>query len=132
MMLIQFNDHCIITRPARDEDGNRVYDEWGRPINDEEIYNDACNFQKGGQTALSIITSNDVVYLPSNDVQIDTNDNIEVTTSRGRVLKGVIGNVRDIEMPLSGELYTEIEIKQDKEKNGNSLGTQRKGIQGGA
>lgn len=116
MMYIQFNDRCAITRPARNEDGDRLYDEWGRPIDDEEVYNAPCCFQKGGQTPLSIITSNDVVYLPNNDVLVNTNDNIEVTTQRGRVLKGVIGNVRDYVMPFSGEQYTEIEIKQDKEK----------------
>lgn len=115
-MHIPFKDHCVITRPGRDDDGNRLYDEWDRPIDDEQVYNGACCFQKGGQTPLSIITSNDVVYLPNNDVLINTNDNIEVTTKRGRVLKGVIGNVRDYEMPFSGEQYTEIEIKQDKEK----------------
>lgn len=121
MMYIQFNDRCVITRPARNEDGDRLYDEWDKPIDDEEVYNDRCCFQKGGQTPLSIITSNDVVYLPNNDVLVNTNDNIQVTTKRGRVLKGVIGNVRDYEMPFSGEQYTEIEIKQDKEKkNGKS------------
>lgn len=116
MMHIPFNDRCVITRPARNEDGDRLYDEWDRPIGDKEVYNGYCNFQKGGQTALSIITSNDVVYLEGINAQINTNDNIEVTTYRGRVLKGVIGNVRDYEMPFSGEQYTEIEIKQDKEK----------------
>lgn len=116
MMYIPFNDRCVITRPARDEDGNRLYDDWDNPIKDEVVYNSRCCFQKGGQTALSIITSNDVVYLPHNEVLVNTNDNIEVTTQRGRVLKGVIGNVRDYVMPFSGEMYTEIEIKQDKEK----------------
>lgn len=112
MELLKFKDHCTVSR----ESGR--YDEFDNLIEVEVIYDGACMFQAGGQTSLSIVTRNDVVYLPSNDVIIEANDVIDVVTARGRRQHGVVNKVRDIEMPLTHELLTKIEIKQSTEKNG--------------
>lgn len=108
-MELEFKDTCIITRMSGE------YDEWDNPIG-TEIYNGNCMFQQGGQTSLSIVTRNDVVYLPSNDVIIESNDVIDVLTARGRKRHGVANNARDIELPITKELLTKIEIKQSTGK----------------
>ena len=107
MDLITFKDKCTITRVKLDENGRPVYDEYDEPIV-EEIY----SYQAGGQTGLSIVVRNDQVYLPGNDVMIYAGDVIDVVTARGRNRHGVVNIVRDIEMPLTHELLTKIEIKQ--------------------
>lgn len=107
---LSYRDHCRITRPTGE------YDEWDNPVL-TEIYNDKCDFQGGGQTALSIVTHNDVVYLPKH-VMVEVNDTIEVTTAIGRKRQGVVGNVNDLGLDLTGDYVTEIEIKQSTEKNG--------------
>lgn len=104
-MELEFKDSCTITR----ESGK--YDDWDNPIG-EVIYEGECMFQQGGQTSHSIITRNDKVYLPSNDVIIEANDVIDVVTARGRKRHGVVNLARDIEMQITKELLTEIEIKQ--------------------
>lgn len=111
MDLITFKDKCTITRAKLDESGRPVYDEYDEPIV-EEIYNGKCSYQAGGQTSLSIVVRNDQVYLPSNDVMIYAGDVIDVVTARGRNRHGVVNTARDIEMPLTHELLTKIEIKQ--------------------
>lgn len=111
MDLITFNDRCTITRAKLDEDGNRIYDEYDEPIM-EQVYDGSCSYQAGGQTSLSIVVRNDQVYLPGNDVMIYAGDVIDIVTARGRNRHGVVNTVRDIEMPLTHELLTKIEIKQ--------------------
>lgn len=111
MNLIAFNDHCVITRAKKDANGRVIYDSFDEPQFDE-IYNNSCSYQAGGQTSLSVIARNDQVYLPSNDVLIMSGDVIDVVTARGRNRYGIVDNVRDIEMPITHELLTKIEIKQ--------------------
>lgn len=55
----------------------------------------------------------DQVYLPGNEVMIYTGDMIDIVTARGRKRRGVINTVRDIEMPLTHEHLTRIEVKQE-------------------
>lgn len=78
----------------------------------EVIYQGTCNYQKGGQTSLSIVTRNDVVYLPQNDVLIEVNDVVEATITKGRKVSGVVKVVRDIQLTLNGEQLTKLELKQ--------------------
>lgn len=111
MELITFKDHCVITRAKLDENGNAIYDEYDEPLV-EQVYKGVCSYQAGGQTSLSIVVRNDQVYLPSNDVMIYAGDVIDVVTTRGRNRHGVVNTARDIEMPLTHELLTKIEIKQ--------------------
>lgn len=108
MSELSYNDHCVITRSAGEVDKyhNLVA---------EEIYNGACDFQPGGQTAFSIITHNDVVYLPR-AVMVEENDSIAVTTALGRKREGIVGNVSDLGLDLTGDYVTEIEIKQSVDR----------------
>jgi hypothetical protein len=103
MKLIKFEDSCKISRPSG------KYDKWDNAISDV-IYDGACNYQEGGQTSLSIVTRNDVVYLPSNDVEIKENDIVEGFSVKYREFKGVVKVARDIRMPLSRKEYTRIEL----------------------
>lgn len=111
--LTKFNDHCTITRSTGETD------EYGEPIV-KPVYDDVCNFQGGGQTSLSNVTHNDVVYLPTNDVLIEQGDSIKVVTKKGRVRKGVVKDPRDIVMPRSGIECTEIEIRRSKDSANTS------------
>ena len=108
MSYLSYRDHCIITRSTGevDEDDNLV---------SEEIYNGECDFQPGGQTALSIITHNDMVYLPR-QVMVYENDSSAVTTQTGRKREGVVKLANDLGLDLTGDWVTEIEIKQSTEK----------------
>lgn len=106
---LSYRDHCRITRDTGE------YDEWDVPIDPIEIYDGKCDFQGGGQTPLSIVTHNDVVYLPLH-VMVETNDIIKVTTDLGRKREGIVGNVNDLGLDPTGDWITEIEIKQSTEK----------------
>lgn len=108
MSYLSYRDHCIITRSTGE------VDEYDNLIS-EEIYNGECDFQPGGQTALSIITHNDVVYLPR-QVMVYENDSIVVTTQTGRKREGVVKLANDLGLDLTGDWVTEIEIKQSTEK----------------
>jgi hypothetical protein len=105
---LSYKDHCRITRSTGE------YDEWDNPLI-EEIYNGVCDFQPGGQTSLSIISHNDVVYLPK-AVMVEENDLISVTTQLGRKREGVVKLANDLGLDLTGDWVTEIEIKQSTEK----------------
>lgn len=106
---LSYKDHCVITRS-----GGEV-DEYGELLKGEVIYNGVCDFQPGGQTALSIITHNDVVYLPT-QVMVYENDNISVTTQTGRKREGIVQLANDLGLDLTGDWITEIEIKQSTEQ----------------
>lgn len=108
MSYLSYRDHCIIMRSTGEVD---EYDN----LVSEEIYNGECDFQPGGQTALSIITHNDVVYLPR-QVMVYENDSIAVTTQTGRKREGVVKLANDLGLDLTGDWVTEIEIKQSTEK----------------
>ena len=108
MSYLSYRDHCIITRSMGEVD---EYDN----LVSEEIYNGECDFQPGGQTAFSIITHNDVVYLPR-QVMVYENDSIAVTTQMGRKREGVVKLANDLGLDLTGDWVTEIEIKQSTEK----------------
>lgn len=108
MSYLSYRDHCVITRSTGEVD---EYDN----LVSEEIYNGECDFQPGGQTALSIITHNDVVYLPR-QVMVYENDSIVVTTQTGCKREGVVKLANDLGLDLTGDWVTEIEIKQSTEK----------------
>lgn len=105
---LSYPDKCVITRSTGEVD---EYDN----LVSEEIYNGACDFQPGGQTSLSVITHNDVVYLPK-AVMVLENDNIAVATKLGRKREGVVKIANDLGLDLTGDYVTEIEIKQSVEK----------------
>lgn len=105
---LSYRDHCIITRPT---DKTDRYDS----LVEEEIYIGECDFQPGGQTAMSIITHNDVVYLPR-AVMVKENDKILVTSYLGRRREGVVKLANDLGLDVTDDWVTEIEIKQSTEK----------------
>mgnify|MGYP001100968380 CR=1 FL=1 len=88
--MLSFPDKCVI---ARERNG---YDEYDEPLAPEVIYDGECDYQPGGQTALSIVTKNVV----------------DVTTKLGRTLHGIATAPQDLESELMGDWTTEIEIKQ--------------------
>lgn len=105
---LSYPDKCVVARNTGEVD---EYDN----LMSEEIYNGVCDFQPGGQTSLSVITHNDVVYLPK-AVMVLENDNIAVTTKLGRKREGVVKIANDLGLDLTGDYVTEIEIKQSVEK----------------
>ena len=105
---LSYKDRCVITRSTGE------IDKYNNLVS-EEIYSGVCDFQPGGQTALSIITHNDVVYLPK-AVMVLENDNIAVTTALGRKREGVVKLANDLGLDLTGDYVTEIEINQSTEK----------------
>lgn len=105
---LSYHDYCVITRSTG------MVDEYDN-LDNEEVYSGVCDFQPGGQTSLSIITHNDVVYLPR-AVMVLENDSITVTTALGRKREGVVRLANDLGLDLTGDYVTEIEIKQSVEK----------------
>jgi len=112
MELIHFDDYCEISRNVTDDGGNIQLDDFDEPIAAQKLYSGKCSYQAGGQTYQSVSVRNDAVYLPSNAVIVLEGDVVDVQTKRGRNRKGVVKTVRDIEMPLTSELYTKIELAQ--------------------
>lgn len=106
---LSYPDKCVITRSTGEPN------EFDQLLDNEEIYSGVCDFQPGGQTSLSIITHNDVVYLPR-AVMVLENDNITVITALGRKREGVVKLANDLGLDLTGDYVTEIEIKQSVEK----------------
>ena len=108
MQLLEFRDHCVITR------ANGGKDEWDNDIRPEEIYSGPCCYQEGGASESRVfLTRNPIVFLPSVDARIEINDTIEVETEFGREIKSIVQIVRDVNMPWRSNIkVTRIELKQ--------------------
>lgn len=106
---LSYNDHCIITRKTHETD------KYDNPVGKRVIYDDCCDFQPGGQTSMSIVTSNDVVYLPEG-VNVRPNDFIRVEPRLAEPREGVVKLANVLELELTGDVVTEIEIKQSTQK----------------
>lgn len=111
MSELSYQDHCVITRAVS---GGEV-DEYDNPVSITEIYSDKCDWQQGGQTSQSIITHNDVVYLPGH-VMVRENDRIYVRNRHGREREGIVKLANDLDLDLTDDCVTEIEIKQSTER----------------
>lgn len=111
MILIKFQDTCVIERPTGQTD------EWDNPVMDT-IYEGACLFQEGGNSYIPpAIVKSAAVYLPSNDVLINVNDIITITTLSERVVKSSAATVRDIRFSsVDNHEYTFIGLKHSKDK----------------
>lgn len=121
MNLIKFEDKCVITR---DSGGVKV-DEFDNPINVKEIYNDKCRYQQGVQAYMGISVRNSLVFIP-NRVKVEENDIVVVYVKEDAVkMQGVVTNPRYVELPLTGEKVTRIELSQVKEvlKDGDGDGS---------
>ena len=109
MNLIKFVDSCLITR----DNGSREVDEYDNPINIEKIYEGKCRYQQGMQAFMGISVRNSVLFIP-NHIEILENDIVEVESDMIRK-KGIASTIRYIDLPLTGEKHTRIELTQVKE-----------------
>lgn len=117
---LSYPDKCVITRSTGETD------EWDNLVS-EEIYSGVCDFQPGGQTALSIVTKNAVIYLPR-AVMVLEGDVVDVTSKLGRTLHGIATAPQNLESELMGDCVTEIEIKQGTESKWRDLTTGQRRI----
>lgn len=108
MRLIAFEDKCVIKRRL----GANEYDE---PIM-ESVYSGACCYQEGGYSnAQRMFMRNPILFLPEISVLVDTNDIAEIKTKFGRELKAVVNIPREVELPITRERVTRLELKQATE-----------------
>ena len=108
MRLVAFEDKCVIKRRL----GTDEYDE---PIMDV-VYSGECCYQEGGYSnAQRIFVRNPILFLPDVSVLVDANDIVEVTTKFGRVLTAIVARPREIEMPITRQRVTRLELKQATE-----------------
>lgn len=111
MNFIGFRDSCVIERMT----GRK--DEWDNLIM-TTIYTGECLYEEGGSGYnRSFIVGSPTVFLPENDVIIETNDSVTITTEKGRVINAVAKKVRDINMPWRTNIrLTRVELKLAKEE----------------
>ena len=104
--MLDYPDRCVVTR-----DGNET-DRFERRVK-SEVYNGPCDFQPGGQTSLSVVTSNDVVYLPGY-IPVAINDEVEVTTELGETRRSVVCVANKLKLSINASIVTELELKQSR------------------
>lgn len=108
MKLIAFEDKCVIKRRL----GSNEYDE---PIM-ESIYSGECCYQEGGYSnAQRMFVRNPILFLPDVSVLVDANDDVEITTKFGRKLVAIVARPREIELPITRQRVTRLELKQATE-----------------
>lgn len=109
MRLIAFEDKCVI---KRNTDG---YDEYDNPLQ-EVVYEDKCCYQEGGYSnAQRMFVRNPILFLPEVSVMVDANDVVEITTKFGRKLTAIVARPREIELPITRQRVTRLELKQATE-----------------
>lgn len=111
MKLIKFNDTCEIRRLTGE------MDEWDNPSY-ESVYDGECLYEEGGSYYSSqIFVKSPNVFIPRSDELILVGDVVEITTERGRVVRGVARGIRDINLSVFGkEELTRIELSQAQEE----------------
>ena len=111
MQLIDFRDTCKISRDTGKKD---TYGNFAKEI----IYEGPCLYQEGGQVmSYSITTRNPSLFLPGNNVLVEINDSVTVTTETGRVITSLVQVARDVRLRLIKHLdVTKIELKQAMDK----------------
>lgn len=108
MRLIAFEDKCVVKRRV----GKNEYDE---PIMDV-IYSGECCYQEGGYSnAQRMFVRNPILFLPDVSVLVNANDDVEVTTKFGRKLTAIVARPREIELPITRQRTTRLELKQATE-----------------
>lgn len=110
MNLIKFVDTCVITR----DNGSKDVDEYDNPLNIKQVYEGKCRYQQGVQAYMGISTRNSVVFIP-NQVKVIENDIVEVEVKDDAAkVRGIVTNPRYVELPLTSEKVTRIELTQVK------------------
>lgn len=116
MRLVRLNDTCEILRPTgeKDEWDNVVYE-------DSPVYNGECLYEEGGSYYSSqIFVKSPNVFIPKIDELVLIGDVINITTEKGRLVKGVARGIRDINLSVFANLeLTRIELDQAKEEKEN-------------
>ena len=109
MQLIRFEDTCVVKRNVGE------YDEYDNPIQ-EVVYKGECCYQEGGYTNTQrMFMRNPIVFLPEVSVLVNANDVVEIKTKFGRTLSAVVNVSREVEMPITRQRVTRLELKQAKE-----------------
>lgn len=135
MELLKFEDSCVIkrygvepppnsepvaeteteTEPVTESDEQDEDEDW-----DEEegtgitIYEGACLYEEAGTGFYYPVQEhNAMVFLPSNDVLIEVNDEVSITTFKGRTRKAYVESVRDVKTPLNAREVTRITLKEN-------------------
>lgn len=104
MQQITFKDKLRVER-ATDEK-----DDWGNEIT-EVVYEGKGRYQQGGPVYTGLLITNSLLFIPK-DLYLKEDDIVFVTLHNGRVKRGVVGTIRYIEMPMSRDCYTRMELKQ--------------------
>ena len=106
MRNIKFEDKCIIKRNTGE------YDEYDNPIQ-STIYDGVCVYVEGGYSqSQNIFTRNPLVFLPTISTLCEINDSISIETKFGRLQKAIIARPREVELPMTKERFTRLELKQ--------------------
>lgn len=109
MRLIAFEDKCVIKRNSGE------YDEYDNPLQDV-VYSGECCYQEGGYSnAQRMFVRNPILFLPEVSALVDANDDVEVITKFGRVLTAVVARPREVELPITRQRGTRLELKQATE-----------------
>lgn len=103
MEIIKFDDRLKVERVTG-------YNEWDEAAT-ETVFDGYGRYQQGGQVYTGFLVRNSVLFIPK-DVKLKENDEVFVTLTNDRKLRGVIGTIRNIEMPITHERVTRMEIKQ--------------------
>lgn len=103
-----YKDHCAISRNT----GER--DEWDN-VTEESVYTGSCDFQSERSNAGAEIIRTDSVYLPC-IADIKLNDNVSITTRRGRRINGKVADVDHWEFDINGSGCTKLTLNQGREK----------------
>lgn len=108
MQLIRFEDTCVIKRNV----GINEYDE---PIY-EGLYSGACCYQEGGYSnAQRMFMRNPILFLPEVSKLVNANDVVDIKTKFGRELSAIVNVPREVELPMTRQRVTRLELKQAKE-----------------
>ena len=103
--MISFDDDLKVERLTEVKDTD-----WGSETY-ETIYEGKGRYQQGGPVYSGILITNSVVFIPR-DLFIKENDVVQVTIHNGRIKRGIVGTIRYIKMPLSGNRHTRFILKQ--------------------
>lgn len=94
---------------------NTGVNEYDEPMQ-EVVYDGVCAYVEGGYAQVQrIFTRNPLVFLPSISVLCEANDSIEITTKFGRNIEAVVAIPREVELPMTRERFTRLELKQATE-----------------
>lgn len=108
MQLIRFEDTCVIKRKVG-------IDEYDEPIY-EDLYSGVCCYQEGGYSnAQRMFMRNPILFLPEVSKLVNANDVVDIKTKFGRNLSAIVNVPREVELPMTRQRVTRLELKQAKE-----------------